>query len=225
MRVGGNICLVPTLDIQGHLDTPLSQTGLEQARLVAKHLAATQFTLAVSSDLLRALKTGETIRDMNPSFKEIEVWKVARERSFGEMEGQGVDVMLGAVKGKNKDQIFTWGPAGGETGEQFRGRVRQFVKDLGKRVSKLEGGGVPRVLVTTHGGFIKDFNMLMVDEFSCSMPGKNGEWGRICPNTGVSRYNVVLDKEGGIKKAVCTELHYKGHLEGAEYNEPVLYGV
>jgi broad specificity phosphatase PhoE len=105
--------------MQGHLDIPLSQIGLEQARLVATHLAPTPFSLAISSDLSRALKTGEAIRDANNSFDEIEVWEVARERCFGEMQGQVVDVMLSAIKGK--------GPEGGETGEQFRERVRQFL--------------------------------------------------------------------------------------------------
>ena len=211
--------------LQGHLDTPLSETGLEQARLVAKHLATTEFTLAISSDLARALKTGQTVRDANNGFNEIEVWKVARERSFGEVEGQGVDVMMREVKGKNKDQIFAWGPAGGETGVQFRDRVRQFVKELGKRIIKLKGSESPKVLVTSHGGFIKDLNLVLVNEYACSMPCSNGEWGRICPNTGVSRYNMVLDDEGELQKVVCTQLHFRGHLEGAEYSEPVLYGV
>jgi len=215
--------------IQGHLDTPLSNTGLSQAKLVATYLAETEFTLAISSDLARALTTGQSIRDANSSFDDIEVWRVARERCFGKLEGQGVDNMLQEVKGKNKDQIFAWGPEGGETGSQFRDRVRQFVKDLGKRVIKCKENESPtptRVLVTTHGGFIKDFNMVMVNEYNCSMPCKDGEWGRICPNTGVSTYNMVLDEEGELQqKVVCTKLHYKGHLEGAEYNEPVLYGV
>merc|ERR1712013_754505 len=93
-----------------------------------------------------------------------EVWKVARERCFGKLEGQGVDNMLQEVKGKNKDQLFAWGPEDGETGSQFRDRVRQFVKDLGKRVIKCkENESLTRVLVTTHGGFIKDFNMVMVN--------------------------------------------------------------
>ena len=39
--------------------------------------------------------------------------------------------MLSAIKGE--------GPEGGEAGEQFRERVRQFVNDLGRRVPKLEG--------------------------------------------------------------------------------------
>ena len=197
---------------QGHLDIPLSQTGLEQARLVAKHLAPTAFSLAISSDLSRALKTGEAIRDANNSFDDIEVWEVARERCFGELQGQAAEVLMNAMEGKDKDQLFVWGPEGGETGKQFRERVRQFVKDLGRRVTKLKGEDSPKVLVTSHGGFIKDFNMMLVDELGCSMPCENGEWAMICPNTGVSRYNVVLDKEGEIQKVVCTQLYYKGHL-------------
>ena len=47
----------------------------------------------------------------------------------------------------------------------------------------------------------------------------------ICPNTGVSRYNVVLDKEGEIQKVVCTELYYKGHLDGSVLNQPAAYGI
>ena len=56
-----------------------------------------------------------------------------------------------------------------------------------------------------------------------SVPAGNGEWGSICPNTGVSRYNVVMDRERGIPKVVCTELYYKGHLEGAVLNQPAVY--
>ena len=89
----------------------------------------------------------------------------------------------------------------------------------------MEGEVSPTVLVTSHGGFIKDFNMMLVDELSCSMPCENGEWRMICPNTGVSRYNVVLDKEGEIQKVVCTELYYKGHLEGAVFNQPEAYEI
>ena len=55
--------------IQVHLDAPLSDIGLEQAQLVAKHLSSTIFTLAISSDLIRALKTGQSIRENNTSFK------------------------------------------------------------------------------------------------------------------------------------------------------------
>jgi len=211
--------------IQGHLDTPLSDIGLQQAQLVAKHLSSTIFTLAISSDLIRALKTGQSIRENNKSFDDIEVWKVARERCFGEMEGKGVDVMMNAVRGKNKDQIFAWGPSGGETGSGFRDRVKLFVKDLNKRVLKLKERKDVKILVTSHGGFIKEFNMLLVNEYKCKMPCSNGEWGRICPNTGVSRYNITIGDDGKVLDVICTQLHFKGHLNDAAYSEPVLYGV
>lgn len=42
--------------IQGQKDVALSDTGIEQARLVAKRLAGEKFDLAFSSDLMRAKK-------------------------------------------------------------------------------------------------------------------------------------------------------------------------
>ena len=42
--------------IQGHLDTPLNATGIEQARLAADALADVPFGTAYSSDLQRARK-------------------------------------------------------------------------------------------------------------------------------------------------------------------------
>ena len=66
---------------------------------------------------------------------------------------------------------------------------------------------------------------MLVYELGCSMLCENGEWGMFCPNTGVSRYKVVQDKEGEIQKVVCTELYYKGHLEGAVFNQPATNGI
>lgn len=40
--------------IQGHLDIPLSEIGLEQAALVASALRVIKFDIALSSDLSRA---------------------------------------------------------------------------------------------------------------------------------------------------------------------------
>ena len=75
--------------IQGHLDTPLSSVGLRQAESVATYLAETKFSLAISSDLKRALLTGQIIARANASLEEseIEQWGVLRERCFGELEG------------------------------------------------------------------------------------------------------------------------------------------
>jgi hypothetical protein len=36
-----------------------------------------------------------------------------------------------------------------------------------------------------------------------------GEYGRICPNTGVSRYELSVDTEGKLTAAACSQLHFK----------------
>ena len=56
---------------------------------------------------------------------EIEEWEVLRERCFGELEGGEARALQEAVKGLNRDEILAWGPKGGETGLQFRQRVRK----------------------------------------------------------------------------------------------------
>ena len=114
--------------IQGHLDTPLSSLGRRQAECVATYLADTQFSQAISSDLARALSTGQAIARANTSLveSEIEQWEVLRERCFGELEGGQAGLMQEAVKGLNREEILAWGPRGGETGLQFRQRVRKL---------------------------------------------------------------------------------------------------
>ena len=118
--------------IQGHLDTPLSSVGLRQAESVAAYLAETKFSLAISSDLKRALLTGQIIARANASLEEseIEQWGVLRERCFGELEGGEAQVMQEVVRGLNRDQILAWGPQGGETGLEFRQRVRKLSSQI-----------------------------------------------------------------------------------------------
>ena len=70
--------------------------------------------------------------------------------------------------------------------------------DLGKRVVKLGDDSDSSdtsplsILVTSHGGFIKELNMVLVKEFNCSMPCDHGEYGRISPNTGLVLLNIVV---------------------------------
>ena len=71
-----------------------------------------------------------------------------------------------------------------------------------------------RVLVTSHGGFIKELNMVMVGDHGCEMPCDNEEYSLISPNTGVTRFSLSLDTEGSITSAKCTLLYHKDHLDG-----------
>ena len=74
----------------------------------------------IFADLKRAYQTAEAIRRSNGSFDKIEKCNLARERSFGDLEGRQVDQMIALTKGKSKTELFEWGPPNGETGRQFR---------------------------------------------------------------------------------------------------------
>ena len=208
--------------VQGHRDTALSELGVKQAECVGRYLADTSFSLALSSDLIRALKTGQVIAESNPSITQdtIETWTVLRERCFGEFEGQEWSKLIDTMRGLDKNQLLEWGPSGGETGQQFKDRARTFLKDLGKRMIKYsdDGSASLRVLVTSHGGFIKELNMVMVEDHGCEMPCDNEEYSLISPNTGVTRFSLSLNQEGAITSARCTLLYHKEHLDGMGSN-------
>ena len=201
--------------VQGHRDTALSELGLTQAACVGEYLAETTFSLAVSSDLIRALKTGQVIAEANPSINPdaIQTWTGLRERCFGEFEGQDWSKLTEAMKVLDKNQLLEWGPPGGETGQQFKERARTFLKDLCKKSIKIQDSSPVRVLMTSHGGFIKQLNMVMVEDHGCEMPCDNEEYSLISPNTGVTRFSLSLDAEGAITSAKCTLLYYKDHLD------------
>ena len=201
--------------VQGHRDTALSELGLTQAACVGEYLAETTFSLAVSSDLIRALKTGQVIAEANPSINPdaIQTWTGLRERCFGEFEGQDWSKLTEAMKVLDKNQLLEWGPSGGETGQQFKERARTFLKDLCKKSIKIQDSSPVRVLMTSHGGFIKQLNMVMVEDHGCEMPCDNEEYSLISPNTGVTRFSLSLDAEGAITSAKCTLLYYKDHLD------------
>jgi len=221
-----------THTIQGHLDTPLSELGELQAERVGKYLSDQTFHLALSSDLKRAKSTGDAICAQNATLSDLQLLPVLRERSFGDLEGKPVEAIMDALKDKNKCERADWGPPNGESGPTFRMRIEKFISVLGQHCQKLQSthttdnaDKIPVVLVTTHGGFIKDFNQILVNKYDCQMPCDSGEYGRISPNTGVSRYRMNYSETGVLESAECIQLYYRGHLDGLSTVDPVLYGV
>src|SRR5882762_1657252 len=71
--------------VQGQLDVPLSETGLEQARAVARVLSKETFSAIYSSDLTRARQTAQPIADLLK--QEIFLKESLRERHYGAFQG------------------------------------------------------------------------------------------------------------------------------------------
>ena len=75
--------------VSGHLDSPLTQKGEEQARQTKEIFGNLHFDDAYSSDLQRALKTGEIIYGQKIP-RDHQLFDL-RERNFGRLEGQSVE--------------------------------------------------------------------------------------------------------------------------------------
>lgn len=141
--------------LQGHLDIPLNDTGREQARRLARALAARddRIDLVVSSDLGRALETARAVASAvgAPLVADAGL----RERSFGVFEGS----TFADVTAQQPEQAERWrrrepdwsAPGGGESLLQIKERVAQVVRrlaaeNMGKQIALFTHGGVLDVL-------------------------------------------------------------------------------
>jgi 2,3-bisphosphoglycerate-dependent phosphoglycerate mutase len=135
--------------IQGHLDIPLSATGIRQAASLGQRLAAETVTAIYSSELARAWLTAVPFAarlglDIVPDSR-------LRERSFGVFEGLTAD----EIAARHPDGFRLWrmrDPAWamdeGESGQQLIDRVLSALHDI---ASRHHG---ETVAVVTHGGVL-----------------------------------------------------------------------
>ena len=126
--------------VQGQSDTPLNETGREQARALAQELAGEALDAAYSSDLVRAHETARIVAAEQGL--EVTAIRDLRERHFGTWEGLTDQEIFArfpqAAKGGS------WGDA--ETKEE----MAQRVLDALQRIAAAHPGG--HVLVVSHGG-------------------------------------------------------------------------
>ncbi len=71
---------------QGQLDSPLTPRGVAQAEAIAKRLAGVKFDAIISSDLTRAVRTGDIIAGQHAGTPRL-IDAELRERAFGMLSG------------------------------------------------------------------------------------------------------------------------------------------
>lgn len=132
---------------QGHADVPLTDVGVEQARSAAAVLAGLKPDLIVTSDLMRARVTAQTLADLVRLDVEIDVR--LRETDVGRWSGK----TFSEVQAEEHEALATWEdgndvPAGGaENRTQVADRMEASLKDW---VKKISDSGV--LVAVTHGG-------------------------------------------------------------------------
>ncbi len=135
--------------IQGHLDIPLSRTGLAQAAAIGRRLSGEAFDAILSSDLERALQTALPI--LRDSEQTLVRDARLRERHLGVLQGlTGEEAAIhqphawGTFKARNPEAALE----GGETLAEFSRRVVGLIEYL---LMTYTGS---RLLLVTHGGVL-----------------------------------------------------------------------
>ncbi len=140
--------------IQGHLDIPLNDTGLQQARWLAQALAERDAVQAIyASDLARAHVTAQTIAQAMGLT--VSLHPGLRERAFGDFQGRTfaeIEAELPQEALHWRQRSPEWTPPGaGESLLALRERVLATVEALasrhvGEQIVLVAHGGVMDVL-------------------------------------------------------------------------------
>ena len=132
--------------MQGQHDSPLTPTGLHQARRLARRLAEMEFAALYSSDLGRAHQTARCIADQTGH--DIIADRGLRERSFGIFEG----LTNAEIKTKFPEEYELFAKrlpdyvmADGESAARFMQRA----VSTHDRIAAMHAGG--KVVVVSHG--------------------------------------------------------------------------
>lgn len=137
--------------MQGHLDTELSQLGVEQAQQVAHYMQHCGITKIVSSDLQRAYKTAEIVAAQLAL--PIEVDARLRETDLGDWQAKSheeVDTKFPGARVVWRHDA-TWAPPGGESRLDVAKRARAVIDELMRDYDAWDDS---TVLIVAHGGTI-----------------------------------------------------------------------
>ncbi len=135
--------------IQGHGDSPLTETGVAQADAIAQRLAGEKFDRIIASDLARAHETAKRIAAL--SGHAVGVDQRLRERNFGAGEGLSYDEIDRLYPGAFSRARVTdpdYRIPGGESRRDFHERVVSTVEAIARRHAG------ETVVLVTHGGVL-----------------------------------------------------------------------
>jgi 2,3-bisphosphoglycerate-dependent phosphoglycerate mutase len=154
---------------QGSTDIELDEEGLLQAHKLGLRLANEPWDLIYTSHLSRAFKTGSIIA------AQLGITDIIRDERIREASG-------GQTEGTTEtDRIAKWGPdwrnleLGIETVEAVCSRGQAFMSDL------LATHAGRRIIVVSHGGFIRYLLRVIVPDLNTTEHPKN---------TSVTRFNI-----------------------------------
>ncbi len=178
--------------IQGHMNSPLSDLGVRQAKALKIRLSTKKFDAVYSSDSGRATQTATIVF---PS-QNLRLDARLREMHYSILEGR-MRSEFSADEEKHyaeyKRDPYNWRTPGGENWQDLFVRVAAWMKSLPE-------DGV--VVAVTHGGVVRAALCLMV-----GYP-KSDEWNARIDNASISRFHISPEQK------VLITFNDTAHLEG-----------
>lgn len=163
----------------GHLNSPLTETGLKQAEAVAKRLQHINFDALYSSDLGRAVQTAQAIAEHTGKTLMTDV--LLREQDMGLF--QGLTRLEAAEKYPEQWQAYNnskqpdYAEHNGESVQQLCARVQQIFEVY---ADKHEG---QTAVIVTHGSLLKKLCRVVL-----GMPAENEQYFT-CKNTSLNIFS------------------------------------
>ncbi|XP_029993141.1 putative fructose-2,6-bisphosphatase TIGAR A [Sphaeramia orbicularis] len=234
--------------LQGQaIDSPLSETGLQQAKAAGHYLKDVKFSHVFVSDMLRAQETADTIMKHNSSCLGLQKASdpLLKEKSFGIAEGKRMLDLKEMAKAAGQS-FLNFTPPEGETQEQVKERVKEFMEKMLQQIGEehwddngedetsretipVEGnaddgvrGVLVHALVVTHGAYMVVAVKYFVEELHCPLPQglDRARMFSLSPNTGLCRFILTITKEDGRFKLSgihCVFMHRGDHVQQGEF--------
>ena len=170
------------------MNSPLTDLGQAQARLVAARLAKTKFDLGFASDLVRAWDTAQAIVAANPSLESVKECRYLRERNAGDFECNSalMNAQCTVEDGVEDRDLLTWRIPGGDSIFDLRQSVRACLHLVQVEALALKEEK-PTILLASHYVWMHELYKVLA-ETSEALGNEKKERKPRTPNTGVDRY-------------------------------------
>ena len=133
--------------LMGRTDEPLTEEGFSQAEALAEWLKDFGITTIVSSPMLRAKQTAETVGN-RLGIAPIKVHQELRERNYGQDEGRIISELKAEARARGT-LYFLETPPAGEAHSDFEERVTRAFDEI------IEQHLGEKILIVSHSGAIR----------------------------------------------------------------------
>ncbi|MEK6824426.1 MAG: histidine phosphatase family protein, partial [Nanoarchaeota archaeon] len=144
----------------GLIDAPLTQTGRNDAKIIALRLKNKKIQAAFHTRLARSKDTLKEILKHHPECTQLMQDDRMIEREYGSLSGKthwNIVQKHGVKKYDNWHRGFTTRPPNGESFADVEKRVKSFIKDLAAYIKKEK----INVAISAHGNSIRLFRKIM----------------------------------------------------------------